>query len=114
MKGEDVAYINRCIKELNRISKYTNISLRTLEQIYGHIIRVLAFVPRGTFRNEAVVTGLALLKVTAPHLFYKAKLGSLDYSEVTNIFGLIGSANATPEINEMQRMRDQKWFEYCW
>jgi hypothetical protein len=115
--GKNLEFIQQCNTELERIAEQKNFSLRTLEQIYGHVIRVVAVTPTGHFIDSAIVVGLAVLKVTESHLFSKAKRGLLEYSQVSLAFGLLdrNDPNINSANNEFEeRLRQQEWFDDLW
>jgi hypothetical protein len=115
--GKNRELIERCNIEILRAANQNNFSLRTLEQIYGHCMRVVAIIPENQFRNAAILSGLAVLKVSAPNLYFEAKRGTLRYPQVISIFGLLDTNdpkfNSAGSIYE-SRMRDQRWFEHWW
>jgi hypothetical protein len=117
LSGDQLVFVRGCVDELKRMSDYVPLSLRTLEQIYSHLLRATAIIPENQFRNEAILTGLSVLKVTEPQLFISAKRGSLEYPRVLKAFGLLDSQN--PEYNSAgniyeQRLSGQRWFESWW
>ena len=117
LKGKNLEFVTECKEELQKISNHANFDLRTLEQIYGHIIRVAATVPENHFRNAQIIVGLSILKVKYPKLFLKAKDKSLEYSEVLTAFALLDSND--PKYNSRgsgyeMRLSDQSWFENWW
>jgi KAP family P-loop domain len=117
LNGKNLEFVGSCIDDLTKITNHTNFSLRTLEQIYGHIIRVAATAPETQFRNSALVTGLSVLKVTAPELFISAKRGSLQFAEVLVPFGMLDSSDAkynSEGSGYERRLSDQMWFEGMW
>lgn len=117
LAGKTHELVGACNTELARISKYRNFSLRTLEHIYGHIVRVAATLPTNQFRNAAIIAGLCILKVTEPPLFLKAKAGTLEIYDLYDAFALLDSSK--PEYNTQgnsfeRRLNDQSWFESWW
>ncbi len=117
LSGKNLEFVGGCNTELGKISNQKNFSLRTLEQIYGHIIRVAASVPETHFRNPPIITGLCILKVTEPQLFFEAKSKQLEFTKVLKPFGLLDSSNSTynTEGNGYgSRLSEQRWFEQWW
>lgn len=94
LEGQDNEQLKGCIDELSRISEQKNLSLRAIEQIFSHIVRVIVSTPPNTFKNSALLTGLAVLKILEPALFRKAKSGSLTFSEVVGVLGLQDSGTS--------------------
>jgi nucleoside-triphosphatase THEP1 len=117
LTGNNSFVVQRCCEELEVITSYRDFSLRTLEQIYGHIVRVIAAATESQFKSAEILTGLSVLKVTTPDLFYEAKRGKLEYHQVMPVLGLIDSDSAiydSPGNNFEQRLSKQRSLEHWW
>jgi hypothetical protein len=77
---DTVQYATEIIRDVCHLR---NLSLRTIERVMTILAVSLAFSDKGFFRPPPILGGLCILKVMEPHLFNKAKKGTLDYSDVS-------------------------------
>ena len=86
---QDRAFVEECAEEIERIALKTNLSLRTIQRAFSIIVIATAFTPSNYFRNSAVVSGLAVMKVVQPSLFEKAKAGILIFSDIKDVLAFV-------------------------
>lgn len=114
LEGKDKEVLHDCIEELRRISEKKNLGLRTIEQLFSHIVRAIVSTPPNNFKNAVFLTGLAVLKVLEPALFRKAKSGSLRFSEIVDILGLEVSVDPVQGEASLVSPYKRNWIEKLW
>ena len=114
LEGKDKEVVHDCIEELRRISEKKNLGLRTIEQLFSHIVRAIVSTPPNNFKNAVFLTGLAVLKVLEPALFRKAKSGSLRFSEVVGVLGLQDSGTSVQYAANSGSSYKRDWAQKFW
>jgi hypothetical protein len=79
--------LDELVRELSSVANRLNFSLRTVERIMTTVALSLAFAGK-LIQPPILLADLCILKVTHPHLFVKAKLGTLTLSEVSEALDL--------------------------
>jgi hypothetical protein len=74
-----VVYYTSQVIEALAVNK--DLSLRTIERVFGLLALVVAFTPKGLKTFPALLGGLCVMKVLEPSLFKKAKRGELLFDE---------------------------------
>ena len=114
LEGQDRDVLESCIEELRRISDHHNLSLRTIEQVFSHVVRAIVSTPLDAFKNSALLSGLAVLKVLEPVLFRKAKNGSLTFSEVVGVLGLQDLGTSVQNEASSAFSYKRNWVQKFW
>lgn len=79
----DSAPIDATLDLVRYVAERRNLSFRKIERIVTNLALALAVLPSNSPRLWAIVAGLCIIKVTKPDLYLKAKIGLIDYSEVS-------------------------------
>lgn len=69
------------------VAKNRDLNFRTLERIATSVVFALT-TSTNYFKAAPIVAGLAIIKITHPDLYKKAKTGKLKFADVESIFGL--------------------------
>jgi GTPase SAR1 family protein len=83
-------------------------SLRTMERIATTIALARSFTPENYLWLHPIVAGLAVMKITNPHLFRRALSGDLELDEVRTAFAV--DSWPPDEANNAWMM---EWWTYC-
>jgi hypothetical protein len=81
---------------IERIAVNRSMSLRTIEKIFSNIAMTLAFSGENRLRPWPIIAGLSAMRVDAPKLYSRAKLGTLDYAGASEIIFLHSQQDADP------------------
>ena len=117
LAGDNRDFVLNCCNDIHVVAERNNLSLRTIEQVFGHVIRMVAITPKNMFKNSSLVAGLSILKVVSPNLFYEAKRGTIRYSQVANVFGLLDSAEKQIDASDSvykKSVIEQRSLESWW
>lgn len=73
---------------IERIAVNKSMSLRTIEKIFTNISMTLAFAGENRLKPWPIIAGLSAMRVAAPKLYARAKLGTLDYASAQEVISL--------------------------
>lgn len=103
----DQQFTSQCATELKRIATETNLTLRTIQRVFSIIAIATASTPHNHWRNPAIITGLAVIKVVKSTLFERAKLGLLRFSEVSSVLGFV-------DEDQLEKFDPAQWSIQWW
>ena len=101
LTGDNRDFVLNCCNDIHIVAERRDLSLRTIEQVFGHVMRLVAVTPKSQFKNSSLVAGLSILKVLSPIQFNDAKKGTIKYSQVAKIFGLLDSDEKQINANDI-------------
>lgn len=94
---------------LVHIAEHRAFGFRTIERIFTALASSIMFKKEHFFVPEPILVGLCIIKISDPHLFLKAKFGSITFQEVSAAL----SFSEPADVDEYAWRWSINWWKYC-